>query len=104
MKEQGTTPERVRNTAGLRPRWEPGTSGNPAGRPKGSRNKLAEEFVGELLDEWQRRGRAAVASLPDDKLVDVVARVLPKEFQVEAGETYADLLRRAFEVQAQRAA
>jgi hypothetical protein len=85
------------------PRFEKGLSGNPAGRPQGSRNKLAEDFVGELLGEWQRRGRDAIRNLPDDKFVDVVAKVLPKELLVDAGETFADLLRRADEVCAQRA-
>jgi hypothetical protein len=28
----------------LLPPWKPGQSGNPLGRPKGSRNKLAEQF------------------------------------------------------------
>ena len=42
---------------GLREPWKPGESGNPAGRPKGSRNKLSEEFVAEfsrLVRAWGR--------------------------------------------------
>ena len=33
--------------------WKPGESGNPAGRPKGSRNKLSEEFIADrLVPTW----------------------------------------------------
>ena len=40
---------------GLREPWKPGESGNPAGRPKGSRNKLGEEFITEVLRRADRR-------------------------------------------------
>jgi hypothetical protein len=44
-----TTPEKQR---GLKEPWQPGQSGNPNGRPKGSRNKLGEAFVADLLAVW----------------------------------------------------
>jgi hypothetical protein len=68
----------------LRPRWRPGESGNPAGRPRGSRNKrsLRAERVGKALlarapeliellalpplddpEGWQRLYRRTVAAL-----------------------------------------
>ena len=31
--------------SGQKPAWEPGQSGNPAGRPKGARSKLGEAFI-----------------------------------------------------------
>ena len=85
------------------PKSEKGQLGNPAGRRRHSRNELAEDFIGELHDELQRRGRAAVASSPDDKVAAVSARIVPKEFQVGTGENLADLLWQAGEVGAQRA-
>jgi hypothetical protein len=36
--------------------WRPGQSGNPAGRPVGSRNKWSEDFYAALLREWELRG------------------------------------------------
>ena len=39
-------------------RFVKGTSGNPAGRPLGSRTKLVESFVTDLQDKWQKDGSA----------------------------------------------
>ena len=34
--------------------FKPGQSGNPKGRPQGSRNKLSEEFLADVHASWQR--------------------------------------------------
>jgi phage terminase small subunit len=59
-----------------------GKSGNPVGRPKGSRNKLGEQFLNDLRGEWQRSGVSALERVAKDDptaFVKVVANVLPRE-------------------------
>jgi hypothetical protein len=70
----------------LQPAWKPGQSGNPAGRPKGSRNQLATDFVADLCDAWQAKGAAAIAKTAETEpatFVKVVASLMPKQFKVE---------------------
>ena len=50
------------------PPWKPGQSGNPAGRPKGSANFLAEAFKADLLAEWKRRGLEVLKKLKPNEL------------------------------------
>jgi hypothetical protein len=40
-----------------------GQSGNPAGRPKGSRSKLSEAFLRKLLDDFNVHGVEAIEAL-----------------------------------------
>ena len=59
-----------------------GVSGNPVGRPKGSRNKLGEQFIADLHDEWQRSGTTALQRLAQDDpagFCKITASILPKE-------------------------
>ena len=65
--------------------WRPGQSGNLAGRPKGSRNKLAEDFVSDLHASWQRLGERAIercATEKPDVYLRVIAGLLPKDVNI----------------------
>ena len=84
MVETMSTDTTQEKQSGLRP-WQPGQSGNPAGRPKGSRNKLGEAFVSDLLADWQTNGIQAIIDMRDKSPTDyckVVASVIPKEVNV----------------------
>jgi Family of unknown function (DUF5681) len=66
--------------------WKPGTSGNPAGRPRGSRNKLAEDFVAALYDDFRDHGAAAIAACRAEKpdvYVRVIANLLPRDMTIK---------------------
>ena len=66
--------------------WKPGTSGNPAGRPKGSRNRLSEDFVAALYDDFRDHGSAAIAACRAEKpdvYVRVIAGLLSKDMTIK---------------------
>jgi hypothetical protein len=61
----------------------------PAGRPKGSRNKLSEEFVAELYADWCEHGAEALKTVREtrpDVYVKVVASLLPRKIEAEITE------------------
>jgi hypothetical protein len=70
--------------------FKPGAewSGNAAGRPKGSRNRLSEEFIAALCEDFELHGEAVIEMVRQAKPADylrIVAALVPKEFSVEGG-------------------
>lgn len=81
-----------------KPRGRPfkaGNSANPAGRPKGSRNKLSESFISALFDDFEEHGVQAIQAMRTEKpneYVKVVASLIPAQFQaVDADGEAADM-------------
>jgi hypothetical protein len=62
--------------------WVPGQSGNPKGRERGSRNKLGEEFIEALHEDFQTHGKETIERarrLDPVQYLKVIAAVVPKE-------------------------
>lgn len=58
---------------------------NTGGRPKGSKNKLGEEFISDLYDDWTQHGAQAIADARKQSplgYVRVAASLLPKELKI----------------------
>lgn len=69
--------------------YKPGQSGNPAGRPKGSRNKLGEAFLSDMQADWVKHGSKAIEKVREEKpdaYLKVVASILPRDLNVNVNK------------------
>ena len=74
--------------------WQPGQSGNPAGRLSGSRNKLSEEVICALLRDFRQHGQKAVARVRQTQpaaYLKILALLIPREHKVEHGNVIKSL-------------
>jgi Family of unknown function (DUF5681) len=74
--------------------WQPGQSGNPAGRMRGSRNALSEEVICALLRDFRKHGEKAIAKVRRDQpgvWLKVLALLVPREHKVQHSNPLKDL-------------
>ena len=65
--------------------FKPGQSGNPRGRPLGARNKLGEDFIAALHDDFQSHGVQAIQTVREkkpDQYLKVIASIMPKDINL----------------------
>lgn len=65
--------------------FKPGQSGNPLGRPKGSKNRLSEATYDALAADFEEFGVDAIArvrAMEPASYLRFIASVLPKELEV----------------------
>ncbi len=65
--------------------WAKGQSGNPAGRPKGSRDALSNAVYKLIAEDWAEHGAEVIAKVRENKpeqYLQVVARLMPSAHEV----------------------
>jgi hypothetical protein len=67
-------------------RFKPGQSGNPAGRPKGSRNKVSEKLLEALAIDFEDHGKEVIEIVRAERPADylkIIASLVPRQMEID---------------------
>ena len=70
-------------------KFQPGQSGNPKGRPKGAKNKLSENFLQALSENFKKHGKEAIETVcreSPSEYLRIIAGLMPKELLLEVSQ------------------
>lgn len=70
-------------------KFKPGNAPAGRGRPRGSRNKLGEQFLIDLQDVWAKKGKGIIEKVAREKpheLLKVIAGLLPRQLHVQMNQ------------------
>lgn len=84
--EEARAHAHTRRIANLRP--------NPAGRPKGSRNRFSEAFYRDMAETWQEQGIEVMQRVAKDDpstFLRVAASLLPRVVEAQVESTYHEM-------------
>ena len=65
--------------------FKPGQSGNPAGRPAGSKNKLTENILFDLAEFYEKEGKDLIRRVRDENpaaLLQGLLKLIPKDISL----------------------
>ena len=72
-----------------RPAWQfqPGVSGNPAGRPKSSKNRLTESFLVKISAAFEAHGESCIERVVSENpaaFLTLIRQIMPKDLIIRA--------------------
>ena len=105
IREPGTRPQPEKNTADLQGQsntapvqkqqigkpFPPGISGNPGGKPTGTRDVINKAFLRDFVAGWRDYGTEAIKAMAKNQpaqFVQVAAALLPKQAEVDVTHHY----------------